>query len=68
MNIVDFPAIEHSESYFWIIAIPVVIVTMIILMRDVLKWWFSKVVQRRGIQQSRRGRLSREAALLKRPL
>jgi len=62
MNIVDFPAINHSESYFWIIALPVAFVTTVFLMRDILTWWFIKVVQRRGISRSRKTRLHKEAA------
>ncbi|TVY82274.1 Cobalt/magnesium transport protein CorA [Lachnellula suecica] len=62
MNIVDFPAINHSESYFWIIALPVSFVTIVFLMRDMLSWWFVKIVQRRGISRSRKTRLNREAA------
>jgi Mg2+ and Co2+ transporter CorA len=63
MNIVRFPSIEHNESYFWIIAIPVVFVTAAFLMRDILKWWFVKIVQRRGISRSRKTRLTREATV-----
>ncbi|TVY49059.1 Cobalt/magnesium transport protein [Lachnellula occidentalis] len=62
MNIVDFPAINHSESYFWIIALPVAFATTVFLMRDMLTWWFIKVVQRRGISRSRKTRLHKEAA------
>ncbi|TVY86652.1 Cobalt/magnesium transport protein, partial [Lachnellula willkommii] len=62
MNIVDFPAINHSESYFWIIALPVAFGTTVFLMRDILTWWFIKVVQRRGISRSRKTRLHKEAA------
>lgn len=68
MNIEDFPAIRHNETYFWIIAIPVIFVTMVILMKDNIGRWFTKHVQRRGIKQSRKGRLAQEAALLKRSL
>lgn len=61
MNFTDFWSIHHPESYFWKIAIPVAFATTMFLMRDMLRWWFLKVVQRRGISRSRKGRLSREA-------
>jgi len=61
MNIVDFPAIHHNETYFWKIALPVAFAVTIFLMRDIFTWWFVKVLQKRGISRSRKGRLSREA-------
>ena len=47
--------------FFWQIAIPVASVVILFLMRDMLKWWFIKVMQRRGISRSRKGRLNQEA-------
>ncbi len=61
MNFTDFPSIHHSEPYFWQIAIPVAFVTAMFLMRGMLRWWFTRVMQRRGISRSRKGRLHREA-------
>lgn len=61
MNFTDFPSTVHNESYFWIIAIPLAFVVTIFMMRDILKWWFTNFVQRRGISRRRKGRLSREA-------
>jgi Mg2+ and Co2+ transporter CorA len=60
MNIVDFPAINHDESYFWEIAIPVAFVVTIFLMKDMIKWYFIKLVQRRGISRNRKSRLEAE--------
>jgi len=68
MNIQPFPALEHGESYFWKIAVPVGFVTTMFLMRDFLGWWIRKVWQRRGINQSRKGRKNREAARRKRSI
>jgi Mg2+ and Co2+ transporter CorA len=63
MNIKDFPGISRiTESSFWGIALPVVFVVAVFLMRDIISWWFIKVVQRRGISRSRKTRLHKEAA------
>jgi Mg2+ and Co2+ transporter CorA len=55
MNLTEFPAIHHGETYFWSIAVPVFVVTGGFLMRDRLGWWFSRIAQRRGISRSRKG-------------
>ena len=60
MNIQDFPAIHHSEPYFWEIAIPLSFVVALFLMKDMIKWYFVNRVQRRGISQHRRLRLEGE--------
>jgi Mg2+ and Co2+ transporter CorA len=60
MNIKDFPSINNSESYFWIVATPVSIVVGLFLMKDIIKWYVTKTVQRRRISKDRRGRLVRE--------
>jgi Mg2+ and Co2+ transporter CorA len=62
MNLQDFPNQNQNEPYFWKVAIPLAFVTITFLMRDPLQWWFQKMVQRRGISKSRKGRLGREAA------
>lgn len=62
MNIEDFPAIRHSEIYFWEIALPLAFAVTLFLMRDMLKWYFGRLVQRRGISRSRKWRLSKETS------
>jgi Mg2+ and Co2+ transporter CorA len=61
MNLHTFTSLDHGEPFFWSIAIPVALAVGIFCMKDMLKWWFMKVIQRRGISRSRKGRLSREA-------
>jgi len=61
MNLHTFTSLDHSEDYFWAIALPVALATFIFLMRDMILRWLVKTVQRRGISRSRKGRLMREA-------
>jgi Mg2+ and Co2+ transporter CorA len=61
MNITPFPSLDHGEGRFWVIALPVALAVILFLMRDILKWWFTRLLQRRGISKSRKGRLQREA-------
>jgi Mg2+ and Co2+ transporter CorA len=61
MNFHTFTSLDHGEPFFWSIAIPVALAVGMFCMKDMLKWWFLKVMQRRGISRSRKGRLSREA-------
>lgn len=60
MNFSDMPSIAHNESYFWKIAMPVAAVVMVFLMRDVIKRWLVKTVQRRGITKRRKMRFKKE--------
>jgi Mg2+ and Co2+ transporter CorA len=61
MNFRTFASIGHSEAYFWIIALPVAFVVTLLLTRDMLRWYFVRLVQKRGISRSRKGRMLREA-------
>ncbi len=51
-NFHNFSAIEHSDSFFWIIACPVMVVTILILLNDVIqrkaKKSISKMKRRRA--------------------
>lgn len=61
MNFHDFGSLNNNEAYFWSIAAPVAIGTILLLMRSIIYRWFVKTVQRRGISKNRRQRLKREA-------
>lgn len=60
MNITPFAALESGISYFWMIAVPVAAVVTLFMMRITLYRWIVRLIQRRGISRSRRGRLRRE--------
>ncbi|KAI9745163.1 MAG: hypothetical protein M1818_001441 [Claussenomyces sp. TS43310] len=65
MNLQHFSSLNNDEGYFWSIAVPVAFGVILFLMKDVLKRWAVKTMQRRGIRKSRKGRLRREAAVKK---
>lgn len=55
-NFEQFWAIQHSDRFFWYIAVPVMIVTSIGMMREMIVRWFQKTFQRRKIARSRKKR------------
>ncbi|PLN78527.1 cora family metal ion transporter [Aspergillus taichungensis] len=59
MNFETFFGIKHSDSYFWIIAIPFVFATTAFLMRDKLRRYFVRIAQKRLIMSSRKRRRQR---------
>ncbi|KAJ5312566.1 hypothetical protein PENANT_c007G02424 [Penicillium antarcticum] len=60
MNFTDFAGIEHSDGYFWKIAIPFVCATTFILMRDKIQRYAVMLAQRRLIVSSRKQRRERK--------
>ncbi|KAL1616761.1 hypothetical protein SLS54_008153 [Diplodia seriata] len=55
-NFEQFSAIKYSDKFFWYIAIPVMFVTSIGMMREMIVRWFQKKFQRRQISKSRKKR------------
>ncbi|GKZ34667.1 hypothetical protein AbraIFM66950_004981 [Aspergillus brasiliensis] len=60
MNFTSFSGIEHSDAYFWMIAVPFVFVTTVFLMRDKLQRYLVLLAQKRLITSSRRSRRRRK--------
>jgi hypothetical protein len=60
MNFTDFAGINHSDSYFWKIAVPFVVVTTLLLMRDKIQRYAVMLAQRRLITSSRKQRRERK--------
>ncbi|KAJ5832583.1 hypothetical protein N7474_000894 [Penicillium riverlandense] len=56
MNFKDFAGIHNSDSYFWKIAVPFVVVTTLLLMRDKIQRYAVMLAQRRLIVSSRKQR------------
>ncbi|KAI0010194.1 hypothetical protein F4779DRAFT_578486 [Xylariaceae sp. FL0662B] len=65
-NFTDFPPITGSVMYFWSIAIPVAIVTMLVFMRETIYEWFVRFSQRRhifGIRKRRKEKMAKARRL-----
>ncbi|EED22114.1 CorA family metal ion transporter, putative [Talaromyces stipitatus ATCC 10500] len=61
MNFVNFAGVqEHSDAYFWEIAVPFVFVLTLVLMRDMIGRYFLKLAQRRLFFSSRKHRQERK--------
>ncbi|RJE24688.1 hypothetical protein PHISCL_02953 [Aspergillus sclerotialis] len=61
MNFNTFPALEHTDAYFWKIAVPFVCATTMILMRDKIQRSVVLLAQRRLIVSGRKQRRERKA-------
>ncbi|ODM18059.1 hypothetical protein SI65_06847 [Aspergillus cristatus] len=60
MNFDDFKGIQHSDGYFWKIAVPFVCATTLLLMRDKIQRYVVLLAQRRLITSSRKQRRERK--------
>ena len=59
MNFTDFNSIYNPETYFWKIALPLMVVVSLALLRDEIYRWFMSTKQRRGIRIRRAKRLDK---------
>jgi len=58
MNFVNFTgAHNHSDAFFWVIALPVCFFVMILLMRDIILRWLTKWANKMLIKRGRKRRL-----------
>lgn len=59
MNFTMFSGIHNSDSLFWQIAAPVMVVVFLFLLRNPIYRWFVSTRQRRGIASSRAARINK---------
>ena len=58
MNFGTFPGVtDHSDTFFWVIAVPVCAVVILLLLRDSLERWFVKLANKALIKRGRKRRL-----------
>ncbi|GJN68125.1 hypothetical protein PLIIFM63780_001697 [Purpureocillium lilacinum] len=55
----QFPEIQNGIWYFWAVAVPTAVATILILMREMIYAWFVRIIQRKRILSSRRRTKSR---------
>lgn len=58
MNFEIFPAIKHSDNFFWIVSIPVVLVSTVYLLRERFARQFVKWAKKKDLRDAKKRRLT----------
>jgi Mg2+ and Co2+ transporter CorA len=49
----DFADTKHNQRFYWAITLPVVVIVVLFLARNILTWYYRRLAQRRLISNSR---------------
>lgn len=60
MNFENMSSLRGGDGFFWKVAMPFVAVTFLWMMKDTFKWYITRIMQQRTVNNSRKGRLARE--------